>query len=199
MSRYAQYKDEELIGYLRSGDHAAFTEIFNRYWELMINMAFRRLQSREDAEEVVQRLFVSLYTRRREINPKGCLEAYLKTALKYKVIDAYRSQQVHYARLDNLIAESRLISPPADRLELAELKETVNNAVNKLPARCREVFVMSRYEQRSHRDIAARLNISVSTVKKHLNKALKMLRAELRDGEFDLLMAGLFFILLSYR
>lgn len=196
MSRYAQYKDEELIEYLLSGDHAAFTEIFNRYWEPMINAAFRPLQSREDAEEVVQEIFVSLYIRRHKIRPKGSLEAYLKTALKYKIIDAYRTQQAHYTYLDKLMEEGRLASPPSGHeLELKELKEKVNHAVDKLPDKCRKVFIMSRFEQLSIRDIAQQLNISVSTVKKHLNKALRLLRSELGKNEFDLLTVCLFVFL----
>lgn len=193
MSLYGRYKDEELIEFLRSGDHAAFTEIFNRYWEPMINAAFRLLQSGEDAEEVIQEIFVALYIRRKEIRLKSSLEAYLRSALKYKAIDAYRSQQAHYARLDDLIEETRLSSPaPDDELAFRELKEKIHRAADKLPEKCREVFLMSRFEQLSHRDIANRLGISVSTVKKHLNKAMKLLRAELRDNRLDLLLLAFF-------
>lgn len=196
MSVYHTYNEEQLIAFLRSGDHAAFTEIYNRYWEKLADAAFQRLRSREDAEEVVQEVFVSLYIRREEVNPKSTIEAYLKTALKFKVIDAYRAQQLHYNHIDNLIQEASL--PPLladDQLDIKELKKRVREAADKLPEKCREVFMMSRYEQLSHQEIADRTGITTSTVKKHLHKAMQILREEFKGNHFDLML--LCFMLLA--
>jgi len=189
MSIYHTITEEQLITFLQSGDHAAFTEIYNRYWEKLADAAYQRLHSREDAEEIVQEIFVNLYIRRQEINPKSTLEAYLKTALKFKVIDAYRAQQLHYNHIDKLIIETQE-EPIAsdDQLDIKELKKRILQATVRLPEKCREVFIMSRFEQLSHQEIADKAGISVSTVKKHLHRAMDSLRKEFRSNEFDIML-----------
>jgi len=189
MSIYHTITEEQLITFLKSGDHAAFTEIYNRYWEILADAAYQRLHSKEDAEEIVQEIFVNLYIRRQEINPKSTLEAYLKTALKFKVIDAYRAQQLHYNHIDKLIIETQE-QPIAsdDQLDIKELKKRILLATGRLPEKCREVFMMSRFEQLSHQEIADKAGISVSTVKKHLHRAMDSLRKEFRGNEFDIIL-----------
>jgi len=189
MSIYHTITEEQLITFLKSGDHAAFTEIYNRYWEILADAAYQRLHSKEDAEEIVQEIFVNLYIRRQEINPKSTLEAYLKTALKFKVIDAYRAQQLHYNHIDKLIIEAQE-QPIAsdDQLDIKELKKRILQATGRLPEKCREVFMMSRFEQLSHQEIADKAGISVSTVKKHLHRAMDSLRKEFRSNEFDIML-----------
>jgi RNA polymerase sigma-70 factor (family 1) len=189
MSIYHKITEEQLITLLQSGDHAAFTEIYNRNWEKLADAAYQRLHSREDAEEIVQEIFVNLYIRRHDINPKSTLEAYLKTALKFKVIDAYRAQQLHYNHIDRLIIESqeRPIASD-DQIDIKNLKKRIVQATALLPEKCREVFMMSRFEQLSHQEIADKADISVSTVKKHLHRAMETLRKEFRSNEFDIIL-----------
>lgn len=196
MPSYASYTDEQLTDFLRSGDHAAFIEIYNRYWELLIDAAYQRLKSVEAAEEVVQEIFVSFYLRKEDFKSRPILEPYFRTALKYKVFHIYRSQQVYYNHLDSLIKESN-IAPvmPDEILELKELREKINQIGDHLPEKCRDVFIMSRLEQLKHQEIADQLNISVSTVKKHLHKAMKILRSEFKGSRFDLLFLAVFLFL----
>lgn len=189
MSAYHDYTEDQLITFLRMGDHAAFTEIYNRYWEVLCDVAYQRLQSREDAEEVVQAVFVSLYVRRESLNPKSTLEIYLKAALKYKVIDAYRSQQLYYRHLDRLIEDHQLVLPTPDKqVEMKELEHQVLLAAHKLPYKCREVFIMSRFEHLSHQEIAERMGISISTIKKHIHKALSILRGNLTNNYLNIFL-----------
>ncbi|WP_134088632.1 RNA polymerase sigma factor [Olivibacter sp. XZL3] len=196
MSAYHRCNEEQLLASLRLGDHAAFTEIYNRYWEVLADAAYQRLRSREDAEEVVQEIFVNLYLRRKDLNPKSTLEAYLKQALKYKVIDAYRLQQQYYQRLQGLIEEHKLaLAAPDQQVELKELKQRVLHAADKLPDKCREVFIMSRFHQLSHQEISDRTGISISTIKKHIHKALQILRHDFKDNQLDFLLIGMFIFL----
>src|SRR5690606_6701628 len=114
-----------------------------------------------------------------ELVLSSTLEAYLRTALKYKVIDAYRLQQRHYKHLDGIFAENN-IAPliPDEYMEVKELKEKITALVHRLSDKCRSVFVMSRFEELSHQEIAERMDISVSTVKKHIHKALQALKSD---------------------
>jgi RNA polymerase sigma-70 factor (ECF subfamily) len=193
MRIYRSYSDSELTDLLKSGDQAAFAEIYNRYWQVLIDAAYQRLKSVEAAEEVVQDVFVSFFLRRKEINLNSTLEAYLKTALKYKVYNVYRSQQVHYNHLGSIIRENHIdpVMPDAV-LEAKELKARVRMVADKMPDKCREVFLLSRFEHLSHKDIADRMGISVSTVKKHITKAMNIMRTEFKGHQIDLFTICMF-------
>ncbi|WP_175632641.1 RNA polymerase sigma factor [Pedobacter ghigonis] len=193
MKNFDKLTDADLIILLKQGNEEAFVEIYQRYWEMLLNSAYQRLRSREDAEEVVQEIFVNLYFRRTDIDPKSTLEAYLKTALKFKVIDTYRLQQLHYRHIDNLVAETGLYAAsPEDQLDIKEFNHSILSLCRKLPEKCREVFIMFRFEELSHREIAERAAISVSTVKKHLHKAMLFLREELKGSKTFLIATFLF-------
>lgn len=186
--------DADLITQLRLDNEDAFTEIYHRYWEVLLNAAYQRLRSREDAEEAVQEIFVNLYFRRKEINLKCTLEAYLKTALRFKVIDTYRQQQLRNNHAEHTIAEGLNYQVADDQLEIKEFKQRILSACGKLPQKCREVFIMFRFEELSHQEIAERTAISVSTVKKHLHKAMLFLRKEFKGSKTYLIIACLPFL-----
>ncbi len=196
MGKYtsADWTDDILLDLIRlEDDRAAFAEIYNRYWDKLINSAYQRLKSRESAEELVQDFFVSFFVRRQEIKLQSTLEAYLRTALRNQVFRVYHAQQAHDANLAKLMSAGQIDpSMPDELLEAKELKEKIYKAADLLPDKCREVFILSRFEQLSHQDIAVKLNISVSTVKKHITKALGILRNEVKDHQLDLLAFCIF-------
>lgn len=193
MPLYPTYSDEQLIELLRLGDQVAFTEIFNRYWGDLLDIAYQRLKSREASEEVVQEIFLNLYVRSERVAPKSTLRAYLKSALKYKVIDAYRAQQMYYKHLDRMVEEIQVdVIRPNQVLEMKEFRRRVRRIAEKLPEKCREAFVLSRFDELSHQEIASRMGISVVTVKSHLNKALKIVREELGGNRVEFLAVCFF-------
>ncbi|WP_121811277.1 RNA polymerase sigma-70 factor [Mucilaginibacter kameinonensis] len=193
------FTDQRLLSLLSErDDFAAFEEIYHRYWRKLLDTAYQRLKSKEAAEEVVQEVMVSLFLKRQELVIDTSLEAWLKTALKYKVFNIYRSQQVHLAHLNEIIRQKQ-ISPlrPDEEMILKEIREKVRLAAAKLPDKCREVFLLSRFEHLSQQEISDRMGISVSTVKKHLTRAFTYLRSELRENQLDLLAVCLFAVLAS--
>ncbi len=189
------WTDEMLLDLIRhQDDRAAFAEIYNRYWDLLIDSAYKRLKSRELSEEIVQDVFVSLFIRRQKVQPKSTLESYLRTAVRNQVFRAYYARESHVMVLNDLIASNQIIPAlPDELLEAKQLQQKIYLATDKLPEKCREVFVLSRFEHLSHQDIADRLQISVSTVKKHITKAMGILRTELGSHRMDL-MAFLLFL-----
>ena len=199
MGKYtsAEWTDDKLLDLVRlEDDRTAFAELYERYWKVLINAAGKRIQSLEIAEEIVQDVFLSLFVRRKEIKPQSSVEAYLKTAVKFQVFKLYRSQQTHANHLDSIIAENRVAPVTPDAvLEAKQLREQIYKVAEKMPEKCREVFLLSRFEQLSHQDIAARLQISVGTVKKHITKAMQIMRTEFKDHQIDLLSVCLFLYL----
>lgn len=177
----AKYSDELLLRLVQQDDdQAAFAELYSRYWEHLLDVGFQRLKSVEAAEEVVQEVFVQLYTRRKQITLVSSLTAYLNAALKYHVFNLYRSQQIHHKYMETCLQDSFVSQQtPYDQLNYKELNEKIQGATMLMPQKCREVFFLSRYEHLPQQAIASRLGIALSTVKKHLTKALRILRAEL--------------------
>ncbi|MDN5286354.1 MAG: hypothetical protein JWR38_2628 [Mucilaginibacter sp.] len=189
------YSDELLLDLVKSqDDRIAFAEIYHRYWQVLIDVAYQRLKSREASEEIVQEVFVSFFLRRHEVELRSNLASWLKTALKYKVYNIYRSQQVHLNHLEMIMRETHIAPVMPDQvMDVKEIKERMRLAAARLPEKCREVFLLSRLEHLSQQDIATRLNISVSTVKKHITKAMRVMKSEFHENHFDMLILILFF------
>ena len=187
------YSDELLLGLVQQDDdQAAFAELYNRYWEDLLNIGFQRLKSIEAAEEAVQEVFVRLYIRRKQIFLTSSLAAYLKGALKYRIFNLYRAQQIHHHYVETSLPISLANDEtPYEQLQYKELNEKIQVAVTLMPQKCREVFLLSRYESLPQQAIANRMGITLSTVKKHLTKALRILRAELYTYRHDLFIIAL--------
>ncbi|GAB2786877.1 RNA polymerase sigma-70 factor (ECF subfamily) [Hymenobacter luteus] len=178
---YAARPDEALLRALREDDKLAFAEIYERYWELLLGVAYRKLHSREAAEEVVQDLFAALWLKRRTQAIQH-LKSYLLKAAKYRVIDVLKARLTQTAYLERTRPHvmpqdhSTEETVAADDLSLALLASLM-----RLPEHTREVFRLSRLEHQSVPEIAVRLNLSRKTVEYHLTRALKALRVSLRD------------------
>jgi RNA polymerase sigma-70 factor (ECF subfamily) len=177
----ADWSDEELVRALAGDDEKAFAEIYERYWQLLHQQAVRKLGHPEDAEEVVQDLFVTLWNKRRIADIQQ-LKAYLLSALKYKVIDCVRAQLV---RKNYAAGGSGPFHTPnrctEETVAATDLTRALDASLRNLPEHSREVFRLSRQEHQSVPEIAARLRVSPKTVEYHLSRSLRLLRAYLKD------------------
>lgn len=180
--------DQELVELVQLKDHkAAFSELYNRYWEPLINHAGKRTGSLATAEEIVQAIFVDFYLRRKEITLSHSLSAYLKTAIKFQVFKTYRAQQVQdkYIQTTAQLGYTAPIQPDT-LLEAKQIHAEIIQITEKMPATCKEVFLLSRFEKRSNQDIADQLNISVAMVRKHITKSMKIMRSEIKAHQMDI-------------
>lgn len=180
--------DQELLELVQLKDHkAAFSELYNRYWETLINHAGKRTGSLATAEEIVQAIFVDFYLRRKEITLSHSLSAYLKTAIKFQVFKTYRAQQVQdkYIQTAAQLGYAAPIQPDT-LLEAKQIHAEIIQITEKMPATCKEVFLLSRFEKRSNQDIADQLNISVAMVRKHITKSMKIMRSEIKAHQMDI-------------
>ncbi|HEX2532322.1 MAG TPA: RNA polymerase sigma-70 factor [Chitinophagaceae bacterium] len=177
---YNLLSDEELFSLTQREDLKAFEALYCRYWPELTDAAYRRLQSRQKAEDLVQELFISLYHKREELQFTVSLRAYLNQALKFKVLNEYRSEQVRTAYAKTVFFRGQGKNVFALDVETKELQQQLEGVLSGLPDKCRQVFRMSRLEQMTHKEIALELRISVSTVEKHIGKALRTLRERLK-------------------
>ncbi|TKK67947.1 RNA polymerase sigma-70 factor [Ilyomonas limi] len=177
MSSYSHYTEEELLKLAKQkNDQKAFDEIYYRCKPALIDNAYKKLQSRESAEDLVHDIFLSLYTKTEVLEFTVSLKAYLHTALKYKVQNELRNKMVRERHKRFLFFSPNCKNDFASNLEYSECKKRVDSTIASLPYKCRQVFMMSREYDYSYKDISGNLGISVSTVEKHISKALKVLR-----------------------
>lgn len=174
--------NEELFLLVKQENKEAFAAIYHRYWKEMLDAAYKRVKSTDHATEMVQQLFVTLWLKRDTISITSSLRSYLHTALRNKILNEIRSGvvQTNY-QLHLLSAPPSFQADAAADLQFKELQQQIDKAYALLPEKCREVFLLSRQQQLSYRHIAEQLGISVNTVEKHMAKALKILRAGLKE------------------
>lgn len=158
------------------GDEAAFTEIYNRYWDKLFAVAFNRCGAETEAEEIVQDVFLSLWNRRLAIQLKYSIATYLSVAVKYQVINKLSKQHRKQVHLESISGVDEGVESTELWFNERELRGQLDRAVNSLPEKCRLVFLLSREEGKGTKQIAQELNIAEKTVEAHLTKALKEIR-----------------------
>lgn len=177
----AGQSDAALVGALQRGDEQAFAEIYTRYGFSLIEQAFRKVNSREAAEEIVQDIFAALWHRRATATIEK-LPEYLGTAVKYRVINLIKSKLTH----EGYLAYCRGLAREADHrtehdLAAADLAGALGRGLAHLSDRTRDVFQLSRLEHQTVPQIAVRLKLSPKAVEYHLTRALKYLRVSLKE------------------
>lgn len=180
--------DEQLLQQIADDDRQAFTMLYHRYWEDLFITAAKALRGKEEAADVVQDVFLSFWNRRNELQIQGSLAAYLHTSVRYKCIH-YIEKNI--TRRDYLVqlAEVEVSNSSMNaeiNLQLKEMHQTINKTVARMPAKMQEVYKLSRQQHLSHKEIAECMGISVETVKKHIQHALHLIRANLPPHTFVL-------------
>lgn len=179
MGQYKAFTDLELMAAVKTGDHLAFAEIYDRYWDKLFYVAARKLDQLEDAEEVVQNIFISLWNRRLTLEISSTLSSYLSVSIKYRVIKVLEKQYHQRKYADTLKKNGLLDDSTQEWLEFMELKDQLEQLMLELPNKCQLVYRMSREQGFSQKEIAGKLDISEKTVEAHLGKATKTIRARL--------------------
>jgi len=180
MYNYNILNDKELTGLLQQADEYAFTEIYNRYWDKLFTVAANKLRELDEAEEIVQDIFVSLWKRREDLADINSLSAYLSVSVKYRIIKLLDKQAQQQKYTDYTQYVKTLTDDSTQQwLEFEELRTRLAGFVADLPEKCRLVYQLSRDSGFSHKKIAEELSISEKTVEAHLSKALKTLRTRL--------------------
>jgi len=188
MSVYSSYSDQELVVLLKGGERLALTEIYNRYQGVLYSHAYRRLPDREEVGDIIQELFVYLWTRRRELNFTTSLSSYLYASVRNRILNQYRNRKVRdnfAASLQEFIDQGENIIE--DQLREKELSLLIEREIAALPDQMRLVFEMSRKLEMSHNEIAEALNLSPHTVRNQVHNALKILRVKLGANVFFIL------------
>jgi len=193
MAAYTHLTDDELVILLKQGDEQAFAQIYKRYAEKLAGFAGSKLYSLDDARDILHDIFVKLWEGREQLHITSNLQSYLFAVVRHRVVDKIRRNvtREEYA----LATQSLAVFYSEDagkQLEAKELRQTIDHSLDQLSPRIKEIYLMSREEGLSNREIAEKLSLSEQTVKNQLSAALKHLRQTLGTALFAALMIGCF-------
>ncbi|HYJ65462.1 MAG TPA: RNA polymerase sigma-70 factor, partial [Parafilimonas sp.] len=168
--------EEMLLKLLKANDDKAFQEIYKRYWRQLYQSAYIKTRSHDTAEEIVQNIFVSLWEKRTSSSIEH-LESYLQSAVKYRVINYFKSFLVKEKYLKNLKNQySETEDTSATDLLLHELNALIDKAIRELPEKTQIIFNLSRTEHYTVKQISESMHLSEKAVEYHITKSLKQLR-----------------------
>ena len=173
-----ELNDEDLMSLLKQGDQFAFDELYSRYWEILLKDAYRILKDKDACMDVLQEVFVWFWFHR-ETLVLDSVRAYLFTAIKYQIANYLRSAKVREAYVVRAELLQQEHTYQDDVLEVKELKRLIEFFTAELPARCQEIFRLSRQDYLSNKEIAQRLGIAEKTVEMQITIALKRLRSKI--------------------
>ncbi|MGB8190504.1 MAG: RNA polymerase sigma-70 factor, partial [Chitinophagaceae bacterium] len=156
-----------------------YKEYFEAYFEGLFTYAFTIVKDQAEAKDIAQSSFIKLWEKREEIDFSRSARAYLFTTVYHLSLNTARNKKIRSSHHENLKSDQSFA--PLYTSEQKEMMERIQQAIDQLPPRCKEVFVKSRLEAKKYAEIAQELSISIKTVEAQMGKALKFLKTELSD------------------
>jgi RNA polymerase sigma-70 factor (ECF subfamily) len=190
MAAYPNFSDHELMSLLSVSDQRAFNEIYERYSGLLYTYAYKLTDSADDARDLLQEIFISLWDRREQLEIKTSLSSYLYSAVRFQFLKSVQKEKVRSSYAAGFLASFKEELTAADYTGEKELIAHIEEYVREMPPQMARVFTMSRFKHLSNPEIAEELNLSEKTVRNLLSESLKTLRPKVG--------ASLFLVLLHY-
>lgn len=187
--------DNELIEKLREGDVDAFDQVYQRYAGKLYAFSVKYLKSKEEAEELVQSVFLKVWENQKKLKKETSFKSYIFTIAYNEICNIFRRRKYQY----NFIDHSGIVSTEAsgeteEQIDFVFISEQVDQIVDHLPEKYKTVFLKSRKEGKSTKEISDELKLSKGTVDNYISESLKFIRTNLKDRNFStLLFVSLFF------
>ena len=157
-----------------------FEEMFRTYFTSLCYFAQKYIPDLDSSKEIVHSIFISIWEKRDEFDFEKPAKSYLFTSVYNRCMNFIRDQKKFVdSENSELLLENEAVNN--NHLEAAELESRIWKVINNLPEKCREIFVLNRFEDKKYAEIADHLNISVKTVEAQMSKALRVLRDHLKD------------------
>jgi len=178
--------DEAVFATFKEGNIGALGILYNRYGLIVYRLANKMLSNSQEAEDLTQEVFLSLQARPNYQQKRGSFYSYLMMLTRSQAIDRLRKKTSWWKRWQNMgkmteLAHEISFSLPLEKVSTDERAKRVNEALEQLSAKQRQVLELAYYEGLSHTQIAQRLNLPLGTVKTHCRRGLLKLRETLRD------------------
>lgn len=190
----SQKNNEELFIFRRmaEGDKAAFRFFFDKYYSDLCNFVHVYVHDQAISEQIVQDIFVYLWEKKDKIGIGTSLRSYLLRAAKNKSLNYLRNEKTRLGIQENLAhSQAHNHETPEYIFNAGQLRGVIEESVDRLPPKCRQVYILGKEKDLSYKEIARKLNISVKTVENHMGKALKQLRENLQPYYNDIFLTFL--------
>ncbi len=176
--------NESILSSLREGDVSAFNTIYDHYGKRVYYFSLSYLKSEQDAEEIVQEVFLKIWKGRAELTKSDTLEAYIFIIARNGILNFIRKQNHEkvFLKYKNLFPDRSLLVD--EEVYFNELQNHYDQAVEKLSPRKREVYRLSREMNLSNKEIAGQMNLSVKTVENQMTAAIAEIKATLRALDY---------------
>lgn len=154
--------------------------VFRLYYQGLCQYASSWIDSKEEAEEIVQNIFVKLWEKREERIIEVSIKSYLYKCVYHSAVNVMKHQKIkrQYTEMNK---QNEYAPMASQNMQSKELRQKIEKAINALPEQCRLVFKLSRFENLKYKEISNVLNISVKTVENHMGKALRLMRENLSE------------------
>ena len=175
--------DKVIIDKLKKGDVLSFDEIFKKYHKKVYYFAFSYLKNKEEAEDIVQEVFINLWRYRTQVNEHYVFSRYIFKITYNSTCKRFRKQSSDKKQLEEIL-QSLSIEDNSTKIDIEynNLLETTNQFIEKLPSRQKSILLLSIEKQLSTEQIAEKLNISKKTIENYLAMAKSSLRKSLTDS-----------------
>ncbi|MEQ8241509.1 MAG: RNA polymerase sigma-70 factor [Cyclobacteriaceae bacterium] len=170
----AHLSDQELFSKIKAGNKSVFKQLFDDYYQDLYRFCLSMVRAEMISEEIVQDAFVYLWEKRENIQIKTSLKSYLFTTVRNKSINYIKNELPKQQLSENLSAASLFIND--DEQEDQALRIKVQTAIDQLPVKCKQIFILSRYSGYTYKEISEELEISVKTVENQMGIAFQKLR-----------------------
>jgi RNA polymerase sigma-70 factor (family 1) len=192
--QYLTAKNESLlIKELTKGNLLAFNTLYKEYSARLYRFAYAYLKSEEEAEELVQEVFTIIWEKRTAIREELSFKSFLFT-IAFNIIRKHFRTKAYLTEYFKSTADQPPDSQTSEKIAYDSLYQYIRELVEKLPLRRKEIFVKSRFDGLTIKEIAEELNISHKTVENQLTEALKFIRTNLNREDITLLLFFILFI-----
>ena len=187
--------DYDLVEKLRKGDIDAFDQVFSRYASRLYGFALKYLKSKEEAEGLVQDVFLKIWENKKNIKKDSSFKSYLFTIAYHDMCRIFRSRQIYLKFVEKSGLVEKTAIDPEEQIEYKSALEQVNRLIEKLPEKQKRIFIKSRKEGKSSKEIAKEMNLAPGTVDNNISAALKFLRKHIPGDNFTLLLYFFIFVI----
>lgn len=185
--------EQQLVKLLQKGNVEAFDSLFGAYSSKLFGFAFKYFRNESDAEELVQEVFVKVWENRQSLKSEYSFRSYLFTIALNQIRKYYNKKAASLRYLESLSAET--VTSEAGNNENYELAlQKLNSIIDTMPPRRREIFIKSKLEGKSSKEIASELNITPGTVDNQVSEAIRFIRNQMKTENIDLVLFMVLFV-----
>lgn len=188
-----KHDDSGLVQLLQKGNVAAFDSLFEVYSPKLFGFALKYFKNESDAEELVQDVFVKVWENRQALKSDHSFKSYLFTIALNQIRKYFNKKAASLRYLESLQNDT-FSSEQANTDNFEAALQKLNLIIDQMPARRREIFIKSKLEGKSSKEVATELNISSGTVDNQVSEAFKFIRNQMNSGNVDLVLFMVLFI-----